>query len=343
MVPTPKMPGRGRPASPFSLFGSAAAAYTGHAVPVVEAVDVERAAARIAGRVRRTPVVRLGAGALGLPAGAVLKVESFQHTGSFKPRGAFNLLLAGHPSTGVVAASGGNAGIAVAYACRELELQATVFVPSSSPPVKVRQIAALGAAVVVGGAYYAEAYDAALLHAGATGDLLVHAYDAPEVLAGQGTVALELEQQAPEVDTVLVAVGGGGLIGGICSWYGDRVQVVAVESERAPSLHSALAAGTPVDVEVGGVAADSLGARRVGALGFAAVAAQGARSVLVRDDDIAKARQRLWDELRLVTEAGGATALAAVTSGAYQPAPGERVAVLLCGANTDPHDLVARA
>lgn len=308
----------------------------------VEPADVQRAAEQIAGRVRRTPVVRLEPGALGLP-GVVLKAEQLQHTGSFKPRGVFTLLLSRRPTSGVVAASGGNAGLAAAYACRELGLHATVFVPRSSPSVKVQRIAALGASVVVGGEHYAQAYEAALAHAERTGDLLVHAYDAPEVLAGQGTVALELQQQAPEVDTVLVAVGGGGLVGGICSWYGDRVRVVAVEPERAPTLHAALAAGEPVDVEVGGLAADSLGARRVGALGLAAARDAGVHSVLVQDADIAAARQRLWDEVRLVTESGGAAALAALTSGAYRPAMGERVAVVLCGGNTDPHDLVARA
>lgn len=309
---------------------------------MVEQADVQRAAERIAGRVRRTPVVPLEPGALGLR-GVLLKAEQLQHTGSFKPRGVFTLLLSRRPTCGVVAASGGNAGLATAYACRELGLRATVFVPRSSPAVKVQRIGALGASVVVGGEFYAQAYDAARDHAERTGDLLVHAYDAPEVLAGQGTVALELEQQAPEVDTVLVAVGGGGLVGGICSWYGDRVRVVAVEPERAPTLHAALAAGEPVDVEVGGLAADSLGARRAGALGFAAARDAGVHSVLVGDAAIADARQRLWDEVRLVSESGGAAALAALTGGAYRPAAGERVAVVLCGGNTDLHDLVARA
>ena len=309
----------------------------------VAPADVERAAALLSGRVRRTPVLRVEPGGLGQPTGLVLKLEQLQHTGSFKPRGVFTTLLRRRPDGGVVAASGGNAGLAAAYACRELGLPATVFVPTSSPAVKVSRIVALGASVVVGGDFYAQAYEAALAHAARTGDLLVHAYDAPDVLAGQGTVALELEEQLPEVDTVLVAVGGGGLVGGICTWYGRRVRVVAVEPERAPALHAALAAGGPVDVDVSGVAADSLGARRIGALGLAAVRAAGAPSVLVTDADITAARQRLWDETRLVTESGGATALAALTSGAYRPEPQERVAVVLCGANTDPGDLVRQS
>lgn len=312
-------------------------------VPAVTREDVERAAQRIAGRVRRTPVVHLEAGALGGSWRCVLKVESMQHTGTFKPRGVFNLLLSRPTAAGVVTASGGNAGMAVAYAAQQLRLSATVFVPSSTPSVKASRIRALGARIEVGGDYYADAYTAAVEHAGRTGELFVHAYDGHEILAGQGTVALELEQQAPEVDTVLVAVGGGGLLGGICSWYGTGTRIVAVEPEQAPTLHAGLGAGQPVDVEVSGVAADSLGARRIGVHGFAAARAAAVHSVLVADNDITAARQQLWDETRLVTEPGGAAALAALTSGAYQPAANERVAVVLCGANTDPHDLVPRA
>lgn len=197
--------------------------------------------------------------------------------------------------------------------------------------------------MVAAGQAYAQAYEAAAARVADSGELFVHAYDAPEVLAGQGTLARELEQQAPELDTVLVAVGGGGLIGGISSWYSGRTRVVAVEPALAPSLHAALAAGCPVDVEVGGVAADSLGARRIGALGLAAARDAEVESVLVEDGSIIAARQLLWDQLRLVTEPGGATAVAALLSGAYRPAPAERVGVVLCGGNTDPHDLVPRA
>lgn len=282
----------------------------------------------------------LEAGAGGVDVDCILKLELLQHTGSFKPRGVFNLLLSRPSAVRVVMASGGNAGLAVAYAGRELGVEATVFVPSSSPAVKVDRIRALGARVVVGGSSYAQAHDAAAGHADATGDLLVHAYDAPELLAGQGTLARELEEQASELDTVLVAVGGGGLVGGIASWYGRRTQVVAVEPVSAPTFHAALSAGERVDVDVAGVAVDSLGARRIGAHGFRAARAAGVLSVLVSDEAITAARRALWEDLRLVTEAGGATALAALSSGAYRPAPGERVGVLLCGGNTDPRDLV---
>lgn len=301
--------------------------------------DIDRAAARIDGRVRRTPVLTVETGAAGVPGAAVLKLELLQHTGSFKPRGAFNLLLSRKSVEGVVVASGGNAGLAVAYACRELGRAATVFVPSSAPVVKVERIRQLGAQTVVGGEDYAHAYQAAVRRVSETGELMVHAYDGEELLAGQGTVARELEDQAPDLDTVLVAVGGGGLVGGISSWYAGRVGVVAVEPERAPTLHAALAAGEPVDVEVGGIAADSLGARRIGDHGLAAVLRARVGSVLVTDAAILEARRRLWQDLRLVTEPGGATALAALTSGAYVPQDGERVGVVLCGGNTDPVDL----
>ena len=310
---------------------------------MVSPSEVEAAAHRIAGRVRRTPVVDLETGAAGSPVPCTLKLEQLQHTGSFKPRGVFNLLLSRRSSAGVVTASGGNAGLAVAYAARELGLAATVFVPTTSPAVKVARIRDLGAEVVIGGDRYADAFAAATEHQQATGELFVHAYDGQEVLAGQGTVAREMEQQAPDLDTVLVAVGGGGLMGGIASWYADRVKVVAVEPERAPTLHAALAAGEPVDVDVSGLAADSLGARRIGEGGFAAARDAGVVSVLVPDGAIAAARTGLWRDLHLAGEAGGAAAIAALACGAYRPEPGERVGVVLCGANTDPSDLVLPA
>ena len=218
-----------------------------------------------------------------------------------------------------------------------------MFVPTTSPAVKVERIRDLGADVVVGGERYADAFEAATAHQRASGELFVHAYDGEEILAGQGTVAHEMEQQAPDLDTVLVAVGGGGLVGGIASWYAGRVKVVAVEPERAPTLHAALAAGGPVDVEVSGLAADSLGARRIGASGFAAARDAGVVSVLVPDEAIAAARTGLWRDLHLASEAGGAAAMAALGCGAYRPEPGERVGVVLCGANTDPSDLVPPA
>jgi threonine dehydratase len=302
--------------------------------------EIRAAADRISGRVRRTPVVTVEPSAFGHP--VTLKLEHLQHTGSFKPRGSFNRLLSHTiPDTGVIAASGGNHGLAVAYAARELGVPAEVFVPETSSPVKVRRLVGYGARVTQVGRQYAEAYAASVERAAATGALVVHAYDDPEVQAGQGTVGLELAEQAPGVDTVVVAVGGGGLIGGIAAWYGGTVQVVAVEPHRAATLAGALAAGLPVDVDVDGVAADSLGARRISGLTLETAVATGVRSVLVDDKAIMDARQLLWDELRLAVEPGGAAALAALVGGAYQPATDERVAVVVCGANTDPADLAA--
>jgi len=303
--------------------------------------DVAAAAELITGRMRVTPVIELAAGELGVDVPLTLKLELLQHTGSFKPRGAFTRVLsAGATEAGLVAASGGNHGLAVAHVARELGLSAEVFVPTTSSPVKVARLRSYGATVHRTGDFYADALTASVVRAQETGALVVHAYDQPEVLAGQGTVALELERQTTKVDTVLVAVGGGGLIGGMATWYAGRVRIVAVEPERAPTLAAALDAGEPVDVEVGGVAADSLGARRIGVHGLAAARAAGVESVLVSDAAILDARQRLWDGLRVAAEAGGAAALAALTSGAYRPARGERVAVVICGANTNPADLV---
>jgi threonine dehydratase len=300
---------------------------------VITRADVEAAAERVGGRVRRTPVVEVEPEAFGTPAPVVLKLELLQHTGSFKPRGIFNRILSAEPEAkagGVIAASGGNAGLAVAFAAAQLGLEAEIFVPESSSPVKVARLRALGAAVTVTGAYYADAYAASQRRAEATGALVVHAYDQPEVAAGQGTVARELERQAPGLDTVLVAVG---------TWVEGRARVVAVEPERCPTLAAALRRGEPVDVEVGGIAADSLGARRCSASALAAARRAGATSLLVPDDAIAAARRRLWEQLRVIAEPGGACALAALVHGAYQPSPGERVAVVVCGANTDPADL----
>jgi threonine dehydratase len=253
----------------------------------------------------------------------------------------FNRLTSAQvPAAGVIAASGGNAGLAVAYAARELGHRAEVFVPVSSPAVKVARLRALGAAVTVAGAHYAEALEASRERAAQTGALVVHAYDQPEVVAGQGTLALELAAQAPDLDTVLVAVGGGGLVGGVLAAYDGSVRVVAVEPERCPTLHAALAAGRPVDVEVGGVAADSLGARRLGDVCFGIVQRLGVTSVLVSDPAIVAARRALWEQARVAAEDGGAAALAALTSGRYRPGPGERVGVIVCGANTDPSTLL---
>ncbi|MFA1541012.1 threonine/serine dehydratase [Actinomadura monticuli] len=305
--------------------------------------DVQAAARRIAGHVRRTPLIEVEPG----PAGRMwLKLELAQHTGSFKARGAFNHILAARdegrlPDTGVVAASGGNAGLAFAYAAAEAGVPAEVFVPETAPAVKVARLRALGAAVVQVGTRYAEAQDAAVKRAADTGALLCHAYDLPEVCAGQGTLGLEiLEQTGGEVDTVLIAVGGGGLMAGVAAALEGRARVVGVEPETIPTLERALHAGRPVDVDVCGVAADSLGATRLGEIAFSVASRTGVRPLLVTDEAIIEARRHLWDEYRLVVEHGTAAALAALRTGAHRPAPDERVLVVLCGANTDPSDLV---
>jgi threonine dehydratase len=299
--------------------------------------DIELAAERIAGRIRRTPVLQV------LPT-LTFKLELLQHVGSFKPRGAFNRLLVAKEEgalsgQGVVAASGGNAGLAVAYAARELGVPARIFVPETAPAAKIARLRTLDADVMQVGNEYAEAYAAAVVACEESGALLVHAYDQPEIVAGQGTLGLELEEQLAGFDTVLVAVGGGGLIGGIAAAVGDQARVVGVEPELAPTLHRAIEAGRPLDVQVGGIAADSLGARRLGSLAYQAVVAQGVQSILVAEDAIIAARQELWQDYRLAVEHGGATAHAALLSGAYRPEPEERVVVILCGANTTPSDL----
>lgn len=307
---------------------------------MVNRSDVEAAAALVSGRVRETPVIAVDGADLGVPGRLSLKLELHQHTGSFKPRGAFNRMLQGPlPSAGVIAASGGNHGLAVAYAARSLGVPAEVFVPVTSSLVKVQRLAGLGAQVRQVGQHYAEALAASTERARETGALVVHAYDQPEVVAGQGTVGRELEAQLDGIDTVLVAVGGGGLVSGIASWFDGSVRVVAVEPEQIPTLHSALKAGRPVDIEVGGVATDSLGARRIGDIAFDIARRTGVVSVLVSDEDLVRARRLLWSELRVAAEFGGAAALAALVGGAYVPQAGERVAVIVCGGNTDPSDL----
>lgn len=298
------------------------------------------AAERIGTRVRTTPVLAIDRGPLGIDASVVLKLELMQHTGSFKPRGMFNRMLSAEiPSAGVIAASGGNAGLAVAYAARELGVPAEIFVPATAPQVKVRRLRGYGAKVTETGDHYADALEASKLRVQQTGALSVHAYDDPFVAAGQGTLALELERQAGAFDTALVAVGGGGLIGGIAAWLEGTANVIAVEPERCPTLATALDIGRPAEVEVGGVASDSLGARKVSSLTFEIAIRTRMRSVLVTDKAIMAARQLLWDEFRVATETGGAAAFAALVSGTYRPAPGERVAVVVCGGNTDPSDL----
>jgi threonine dehydratase len=305
---------------------------------VIGASEIAAADRRIRGRIRRTP-------ALAAAGNVWFKLEYLQHAGSFKTRGMMNQILAGAergalPAAGIIAASGGNAGLAAAYAARELGVPAEVFVPVTALPIKVAKLTKLGARVVQAGNEYAEAYAAATVHAGVTGALFCHAYDDPDMVAGNGTVGLELGEQMPDgFDTVLVAVGGGGLIAGVTAALDGHARVVAVEPVSCPSLHEAMIAGEPVDVPVSGVAADSLGARRAGRIAFEVTRAAGVTSVLVEDHAIVEARRELWDDYRIAVEHGTASALAALASGAYVPAPHERVVVLLCGANTNPADL----
>lgn len=297
--------------------------------------DIVSAATLIAPHIRRTPVVDIAAAEFGLSGKALnFKLEFMQHSGTFKARGAFaNLLTRDGAKAGVVAASGGNHGAAVAYAAQQLGIPAHIYVPSISSPAKIARIRQYGADIVVGGDRYNDALEASQAFAREHGLLEVHAYDRFETLAGQGTVGLEWLDQTTDLDTLVIAVGGGGLIGGVAAAVGDKVRIVAVEPENAPSLNSALAAGEPVDVSVSGIAADSLGARRIGDQCFAQRALI-THSLLVSDDAIVAAQKTIWDVLRLVAEPGGAAAMASLLSGAYVPAARERVGVLLCGANT---------
>jgi threonine dehydratase len=286
--------------------------------------------------VRRTPVLEVR-GCEFAPGDFALwfKLELLQHSGSFKARGAFaNLLLHEVPDIGVVAASGGNHGVAVAYAAMRLGKRARIYVPSVASPAKVTRIRGYGAELVVAGERYADALAASQSWAAHSGALQVHAFDQRETLLGQGTVASELQTQVSSLDTLLVAVGGGGLIGGIAAWYGGDVRLLGVEPEAAPTLTRALAAGEPVDAEAGGIAADSLAPKRVGALMFPIAQRRVDRVILVSDEAIREAQRRLWSDMRIVTEPGGAAAFAALLSGHYQPDPGERVGVVLCGGNT---------
>lgn len=306
--------------------------------------DVLAAHERIRDYVRRTPVLPLEPGSLIRgDAQIILKLELLQHTGSFKPRGAFSKLLASRvPEAGVIAASGGNFGRAVAHAAHTLGHPAEIYVPETSPAAKIDGIRDLGALVRVVPGYYAEAAATMEQRAAETGALLMHPFDQPEVVAGQGTIGIELSEQIADIDTVLIAIGGGGLIAGVASWLNGRdVKVVGVEPEAAPSMTAALAAGEPVVTGVGGIAADSLGAARVGEIALETVKQHVADVVLVPDTAIRDAQIWLWRHCSLVAEPGGAAATAALLCGAYVPDPGERVAVLVCGANCDPGDVIA--
>ncbi len=306
--------------------------------------DISAAYARIRPHVRRTPVIRVDAADLGLALRHPLafKLEFLQHTGTFKPRGAFNNLLSrAVPASGVAAASGGNHGAAVAFAAQRLGHKATIFVPDVSSPVKVARIRSYGADVRVGGARYADALDGCDAFIATSGALSVHAYDAAETICGQGSVGLEWEEDAPDLDTALVAVGGGGLISGISAWYARRVKVVGVEPEGSRCLHASLEAGKPVDVTVESIAADSLGARNTGQLVFDIARQNVDHVALVPDDAIVSAQRLLWEKLRIAAEPGGAAALAALVSGRYKPRAEEKVGVLVCGANVDLATLAA--
>lgn len=292
--------------------------------------------------IRRTPVIEADAIDFGLDTSPLIfKIELLQHSGSSKARGAFAILLLRKiPKAGVVAASGGNHGAAVAFAAMKLGIPAKIFVPTVASPEKIERIRGYGAELVVTGERYAEALAASELWSTESGALRVPAYDQPVTLLGQGSVGLEFEQQAPNLDSLLVAVGGGGLIGGVTSWYANRIEIVGVEPEAAPRLHNALQAGRPVDSPAGGIAADWLAPKRVGELMFPIAHKFVSNVLLVTDDTIQQAQQALWKVLRIVAEPGGAAAFAALLSGRYKPQRGERVGVLVCGGNTAAVDFV---
>lgn len=290
----------------------------------------------LAPHIRCTPVIDVDGADFNLGCGSLsLKLESLQHAGSFKSRGAFtNLLTREVPRVGVVAASGGNHGAAVAFAAMKLGVPAKIFVPSVASPAKIRQITEYGAELVIAGERYADALTASESWVARSGAMSIHAFDQVETLLGQGTVGLEFERQMSTLDTLLVSVGGGGLIAGIAAWYRGRIRVIGVEPEKAPTLTRALEAGRPVDADAGGIAADSLAPRRVGELVFPIVQQYVTRTVLVTDDGIREAQRQLWRVLRVVAEPGGVAAFAALVSGRYVAGPHERVGVLVCGGNT---------
>jgi threonine dehydratase len=310
-------------------------------------IDRERIAAVekiIRPHIRRTPVIEVDAADFGLDSTRLIfKLELLQHSGSFKARGAFtNLLTREIPKAGVVAASGGNHGVAVAFAAMKLGVPAKIFVPSVASAEKIGRIRGYGADLVVTGERYAEALAASESWITQSGALPVHAYDQIETLLGQGTLGSEFEEQAPDLDTLLVAVGGGGLIGGVAAWYSGRVKIIGVEPETAPTLAHALRAGRPVDSPAGGIAADSLAPKRVGELMFPIAQTHVHSVVLVPDEKIQQAQEALWKVLRVAAEPGGAASLAALLSGGHQPQPGERVGVLVCGGNTTAVDFSRR-
>lgn len=287
--------------------------------------------------IRRTPILEVDGADFGLDSIKItFKLELFQHAGSFKARGAFtNILTRMVPAAGVVAASGGNHGVAVAFAAMKLKKPATIFVPTVASKTKLDRIRRYGAELMITGDLYADSLEASEAWTTQSGAMPIHAYEGDETLLGQGTLGMELEEQAPELDTVLVAVGGGGLIGGVASWYQNRVKVIAVEPLEAPTLQRALSAGRPVDSPAGGIAADSLAPRQVGQQMFPIAQKFVHSALLVSDEEIIVAQKRLWETTRIIAEPGGATAFAGLLSGRYKPEPGERVGVIVCGGNTD--------
>lgn len=305
--------------------------------PIISPDEVRATERLIRPFVRRTPVIEVESADFGFGRYPMtLKLELMQHAGSFKVRGVFtNLLTRTVPEAGIVAASGGNHGVAIAFAAMTLDVRATVFVPTVAAALKVERIREYGAALVIGGDRYADALAASEKWASESGAMPVHAYDQTETLLGQATTALELEQQAPDLTTIFVSVGGGGFIGGIAAWYAGRAKIIGVEPEAAPTLHNALVAGKPVDAPAGGIAADSLAPRRVGDLMFPIAQRYVDHVILVSDDEIREAQSLIWKTMRIVTEPGGAAAFAALATGKYQPVVGERVGVVLCGGNTD--------
>jgi len=287
--------------------------------------------------IRRTPIIEVDGADFGLDSVKItFKLELFQHAGSFKARGAFtNMLTREVPAAGVVAASGGNHGVAVAFAAMKLRKPATIFVPSVASKTKLDRIRQSGAELVIAGDRYADSLEASEAWTTQSGALPIHAYDSEATLLGQGTLGMELEEQAPELDSLLVAVGGGGLIGGVLSWYQNRVKVIAVEPSEAPTLQNALKAGRPVDSPAGGIAADSLAPRQVGQRMFPIAQKFLHSALLVSDEEIVAAQKKLWETMRIMAEPGGAAAFAGLLSGRYKPEPGERVGVVVCGGNRD--------
>src|SRR5882724_5522684 len=304
--------------------------------PPIDRHQIAAADKIIRPHVRRTPILEVSGADFGRDSiSLIFKLEFLQHAGSFKTRGAFtNLLTRDVPKAGIVAASGGNHGVAVAYAAGKLGIPAKIFVPTVASADKIDRIRRSGADLVITGDRYADALAASEAWLAQSGAMSIHAFNQRETLLGQGTVALEFDQQYPRLDTLLVSVGGGGLIGGIASWYGSKIKLIGVEPEAAPTLSNALNAGHPVDSPAGGIAADSLAPKRVGELMFPVAQTYVEKVILVNDQEIAQAQEALWSVLRVVTEPGGAAAFAALLSGRYQPKSGERVGILLCGANT---------